>query len=93
MVPMVKGDPSLGAKIASLSKDERKVAKASDEQRLARRAAKKQAAKVKQANAEKGTRVKLDVRSSRKDGSGKLTAKKSRVRSAHAAKKMKGKRV
>lgn len=91
-----KGDPTLGAKIANLSKDERKVAKSSDPERLARRMAKKQVvkAKAKAGDAVAGSRekVKLDMKSGgRKDG-GKLKAKKSRVRSEHALKKMKGKR-
>ncbi|KIJ64663.1 hypothetical protein HYDPIDRAFT_90009, partial [Hydnomerulius pinastri MD-312] len=43
-VPVVpKGDPSLGEKLASLSKEERKQAKAADADRLARRMAKKKA--------------------------------------------------
>lgn len=44
-VPVVvpKGDPSLGAKLVSLSKEDRKAAKATDADRLARRMAKKQA--------------------------------------------------
>lgn len=92
VIKVPKGDPKLGEKLASLSKEERKAAKAADEDRLARRAAKKQALKAKAALAEKSTRVKLDVRSNRKDGARKLKAKKSRVRSENAAQKMKGKR-
>jgi nucleolar protein 12 len=40
-VPLPKGDPSLGEKLAGLSKDERKAAKASNVDRLKRRLAKK----------------------------------------------------
>lgn len=93
-----KGDPTLGAKIANLSKDERKVAKSSDPDRLARRMAKKAVvkAKLKAGDAVAGSRekVKLDMKSGGKKGKegGKLKAKKSRVRSEHALKKMKGKR-
>lgn len=42
-VVVPKGDPNLGAKLASLSKEERKAAKAADSARLERRLAKKQA--------------------------------------------------
>ncbi len=91
-IKVPKGDPKLGEKLASLSKDERKVAKASDADRLARRLAKKQVLKAKAAMADKNSRVKLDVRSNRKDGVKKMKAKKSRVRSENAAKKGKGKR-
>jgi nucleolar protein 12 len=42
-MPLPKGDPTLGARLASLSKDERKQAKAADADRIARRAAKKKA--------------------------------------------------
>jgi nucleolar protein 12 len=41
--PVPKGDPTLGARLASLSKEERKQAKAADADRIARRAAKKKA--------------------------------------------------
>jgi nucleolar protein 12 len=39
--PLPKGDPSLGEKLASLSKDERKAAKAANADRIKRRLAKK----------------------------------------------------
>jgi nucleolar protein 12 len=91
-IKIPKGDPKLGEKLASLSKDERKVAKSSDADRLARRLAKKQSLKAKSALADKNSRVKLDVRSNRKDGMKKIKAKKSRVRSENAAKNVKGKR-
>ncbi|EGN93820.1 hypothetical protein SERLA73DRAFT_171723 [Serpula lacrymans var. lacrymans S7.3] len=46
-VPIIpKGDPSLGAKLAHLSKEDRKKAKSSDSDRLARRMAKKKARNV-----------------------------------------------
>lgn len=97
VVPIAKvhGDPKLGDKIATLSKDERKAFKATDATRLARRAAKKQSAKLKDAMANKRDKVKLDVKGTSKKLSGtrdKSKAKKSRVRSEHAAKKVKGKR-
>ncbi|THU91285.1 hypothetical protein K435DRAFT_863536 [Dendrothele bispora CBS 962.96] len=41
--PIPKGDPSLGQKLAHLSKEERKAAKAADADRMARRLAKKKA--------------------------------------------------
>ncbi|KAJ9111652.1 hypothetical protein QFC19_001009 [Naganishia cerealis] len=96
-IPIVvpKGDPTLGAKLVNLSKDERKVAKSSDPERLARRMAKKQVvkAKAKAGDALAGSKekVKLDMKSGGKKGKdgGKLKAKKSRVRSEHALKKMK----
>jgi nucleolar protein 12 len=95
ILPKVHGDPALGDKIATLSKDERKAFKSTDATRLARRAAKKQSAKLKDAMAGKRDKVKLDVKGTSKKLSGgkdKSKAKKSRVRSEHAAKKMKGKR-
>jgi nucleolar protein 12 len=93
-----KGDPTLGARLANLSKDERKVAKTSDPERLARRMAKKEfvKARAKAGDALAGSKekVKLDMKSGGKKGKegGKLKAKKSRVRSEHALHKMKGKR-
>ncbi|KAJ9099802.1 hypothetical protein QFC21_003801 [Naganishia friedmannii] len=93
-----KGDPTLGARLVNLSKDERKVAKTSDPERLARRMAKKQVvkARAKAGDALAGSKekVKLDMKSGGKKGKdgGKLKAKKSRVRSEHALHKMKGKR-
>jgi nucleolar protein 12 len=42
-VSVPKGDPSLGTRLANMSKEERKQAKSSDADRLARRAAKKKA--------------------------------------------------
>jgi nucleolar protein 12 len=52
-VVVPKGDPSLGARLSTLSKDERKAAKATDTARVARRAAKK-AAKLNKALESKG---------------------------------------
>ena len=92
MVP--KGDPSLGTKLAGLSKDERKKAKATDADRVARRLAKKRAKSL----AEKGVKSKGDrerVRkrtSERKEGGhrgkGKKDKPKKRVRSGNALMKM-----
>lgn len=94
---MPKGDPTLGAKLASLPKDERKTIKQSDADRIARRMAKK-ATTVASQQVEKG-KVKLDVKGTSKKLGGKSSgkghadkAKKSRVRSENAAKKVKGKR-
>lgn len=42
-ITVPKGDPTLGKKLAGLSKDERKAAKATDADRVARRLAKKKA--------------------------------------------------
>jgi len=56
-----KGDPSLGEKIATLSKEERKQVKATDADRLARRMAKK---KARMALAKQG----VPVRGKEKDG-------------------------
>lgn len=95
IVPAVLGDPTLGSKIAAMSKEDRKAFKSSDPTRLARRAAKKQSAKLKEATAGKRDKVKLDVKGTSKKLAGgreKSKAKKSRVRSENAAKKVKGKR-
>lgn len=88
-----KGDPRLGERLAALPKDERKAVKSSLEDRVARRQAKK-AAKVAAAKVERG-KVKLDVKGAAKKGKGgghATKAKKGRVRSENAAKKVKGKR-
>lgn len=86
-----KGDPSLGDRLKDLSKDERKAAKHADADRLKRRMAKKQ---IKVANAHRETgAVKLGATKAEKGlRAKKVTAKKGRVRSAHALTKMKGKR-
>ncbi|KAF8903172.1 hypothetical protein CPB84DRAFT_1775032 [Gymnopilus junonius] len=42
-IPILKGDPNLGERLAGLSKDERKEVKSSDADRVARRLAKKKA--------------------------------------------------
>ena len=52
-VPVPKGDPALGTKIAGLSKEERKKVKATDADRVARRLAKKKA----KALADKGVKA------------------------------------
>lgn len=90
--PLPRGNPALGDKIKDLSKDERKVAKSADAERQARRMAKK-AAKVARDHTEKGA-VKLAATKADKNRTAKkVTAKKGRVRSAHALTKMKGKRT
>lgn len=88
---MPKGDPALGERLAGLSKDERKAAKAGDAERLARRLAKKQA-KVAAQHREKGA-VKLGATKAEKNSRAKnVKAKKGRARSANAVAKMKGAR-
>lgn len=90
--PIPKGNPLLGEKIKDLSKEDRKVAKATDAERQARRIAKKKA-KVSAAHRETGA-VKLAATKAEKSRvAKKVTAKKSRVRSAHALSKAKGKRA
>jgi nucleolar protein 12 len=60
------GDPTLGARLASLSKEDRKAAKAADTDRLARRAAKK-AAKSAKAKSDKMQRKDIgDINKGRK---------------------------
>lgn len=90
--PMPKGNPALGEKIRSLSKDERKVAKAADDDRQARRLAKKKLRGKMGAEAEKGA-VKLLPTKAEKARGKKVVAKKSRVRSSNALAKMKGSRA
>lgn len=82
-----KGDPALGDKLKDLSKEDRKLAKATDAERQARRLAKKQK-RVAMQREEKGA-VKLGPT---KSGHKVDKAKKSRVRSSHALSKMKGSR-
>ena len=81
-----KGDPSLGDKLKDLSKEDRKMAKATDAERQARRLAKKQK-RVAMQHQEKGA-IKLNPTKGHKVDK----AKKSRVRSSHALSKMKGSR-
>ncbi|TFK68036.1 hypothetical protein BDN72DRAFT_769940 [Pluteus cervinus] len=75
-----KGDPSLGAKLAGLSKHERKEAKATDADRIARRLAKKKArialgnAGVKVVGKESGGKTKERKRD-RKSGGGDVDKK------------------
>lgn len=90
--PAPKGNPLLGAKIRDLSKDERKVAKAADEDRQTRRLAKKKLRGKMGAEAEKGA-VKLLPSKGEKARGKKVVAKKSRVRSSNALAKMKGSRT
>ena len=96
MVP--KGNPLLGESIKDLSKEDRKVAKSADAERMARRVAKKKArtALERSGGVSGGTggmkeRVKLDggmgaAKAKRKPGVN-LKAKKSRTRSSNAADK------
>lgn len=84
-IDVPKGDPSLGEKIATLSKEERKQIKAADADRLARRMAKK---KARMALAKQGVPVRgkeKDGGRTRKTGAVKKAAiaprKQSRVRS------------
>ncbi|KAG1882810.1 hypothetical protein F4604DRAFT_1743147 [Suillus subluteus] len=84
-IDVPKGDPSLGEKIATLSKEERKQIKAADADRLARRMAKK---KARMALAKQGVPVRgkeKDVGRTRKTGAAKKAAiaprKQSRIRS------------
>ena len=83
-----KGDPALGDKLKDLSKEDRKLAKATDAERQARRLAKKQK-RVAMQREEKGA-VKLGP--TKGHGHKADKAKKSRVRSSHALSKMKGSR-
>jgi nucleolar protein 12 len=85
-----KGDPRLGEKIASLSKDERKKVKATDVDRVARRLAKKKA----KALADKGVKSKdtgkerVRKRSKDKGATPDRSKSKKRVRSDKALLKM-----
>ncbi|KAI0766376.1 hypothetical protein BD413DRAFT_615176 [Trametes elegans] len=86
-----KGNPELGAKLAHLPKEERKRAKASDPDRLARRLAKKRA----KALAEKGVKSKVDRERVRKPRGEKAAGAqkgrdkpKKRVRSGNAIAKL-----
>lgn len=90
-MPVIKGDPRLGEKIAGLSKEERKKVKATDADRVARRLAKKKA----KALADKGVKSKDTdkerIRKRPKDKKGaapEKTKTKKRVRSDKALMKM-----
>ncbi|KAJ8501954.1 hypothetical protein ONZ51_g267 [Trametes cubensis] len=96
-VPLVparvpKGNPELGAKLATLPKEERKRVKAQDPDRVARRLAKKRA----KALAEKGVKSKVDRERVRKPrgekhagkDKGKKDKPKKRVRSGKAIAKL-----
>ncbi|KIY64162.1 hypothetical protein CYLTODRAFT_381221 [Cylindrobasidium torrendii FP15055 ss-10] len=77
-----KGDPMLGAKIAHLSKDERKSAKSADADRVARRLAKKKSRHA--MDKDNAIPVKMRDRSRKKPSHGKKpnsSAPKKRVRS------------
>lgn len=81
--PVPKGDPSLGEKLVTLSKEERKRVKAADADRVARRVAKK---KARMALAKQGVPVQNKLRERvRKTGiakkPGSASAKKGRLRS------------
>ena len=66
--PVPKGDPSLGERLAGLSKDKRKEAKASDPTRVARRLAKKKArASLAKMDVKKGDKVRARERKGKKD--------------------------
>ncbi|WVO18633.1 hypothetical protein L204_106352 [Cryptococcus depauperatus] len=90
-----KGDPALGEKLKELSKEERKAAKSSDTDRLARRLAKKQAKLAMDKNKER-SRVKLSLTKAEKEKTNaakKPKAKKGKKRAPGAIAKMKGSRV
>lgn len=93
-VSIPKGDPTLGSKIASLSKEERKKAKSTDADRVARRLAKKKAKVLtdKGVKSRDGGKDRERVRKRpAKEGSGapeKKKAKTGRVRSGNAIAKM-----
>ena len=93
-VSIPKGDPTLGSKIAGLSKEERKKAKSTDADRVARRLAKKKAKVLadKGVKSRDGGKDRERVRKRpAKEGSGvpeKKKAKTGRVRSGNAIAKM-----
>ncbi len=90
-ITVPKGDPTLGTKIASLSKDERKQVKATDADRVARRLAKKKAKALaeKGVKAREGDRDRIRKRFTDKKGGASTTEKsKKRVRSNKALSKM-----
>ena len=60
-VAIPKGDPALGSRLAGLSKQDRKTAKAQDSERVARRLAKKKARNAMESSA-KGSKAKKRVR-------------------------------
>jgi len=89
--PIPRGNPALGEKLKDLSKEERKLAKATDAERQARRMAKKKL-KVAKAHMETGAVKLAATKAEKKRTEKKVTAKKGRVRSSHALAKMKGSR-
>ena len=70
-----RGDPQLGEKLAHLSKDERKKAKASDPDRVQRRLAKKRAREAVSAAKVRGTTGKERHRERKSSGSRKSSKK------------------
>ncbi|KAI0029263.1 hypothetical protein K488DRAFT_56756, partial [Vararia minispora EC-137] len=97
-VSVPKGDPALGERLAHMSKEARKAAKASDAARIARRLAKKKAraalsVPVKAGNAEmKKTRERKTPLERRAAGAHKPAAKKGRVRSEKSVAKRNAKK-
>lgn len=91
---MPKGNPLLGEKIKDLPKDERKLVKATDAERQARRLAKKKLRGGMEKDSRSSGAVKVTLGRGDKERSFKAPkAKKGRVRSGNALKKMKGSRV
>ena len=88
--PAPKGDPALGGKIASLSKEERKKVKASDADRVARRLAKKKAKVLtdKGVKSLEGKKDRERVRRPKKDMNTGVKPGKKRVRSGKAVAKL-----
>lgn len=81
IVPLPKGDPLLGEKLAGLSKDERKAAKAANADRVKRRLAKKKARDgVEKAQGGKD-RKRERSRAQNKNGGKAKVVKKARIRS------------
>ncbi|KAL7422726.1 Nucleolar protein 12 [Cryptotrichosporon argae] len=90
---MPKGNPALGERLRALSKEDRKVAKAADAERQARRRAKKQLKHAHERDAAASERARVSLaptKAERQRTDRKVKAKKGRVRSANALKKMKG---
>ena len=88
-VSVPKGDPTLGNKIAGLSKEERKKVKSTDADRVARRLAKKKAKSLADKGVKAKETVKERVRKRPQEKRGVATEKgKRRVRSNKALSKM-----
>ena len=89
--PVLKGDPKLGEKLIGLSKEERKKAKATDADRVARRLAKKKAKALTEKGVKQQSNDKERIRKRPKDKKGGAPEKsksKKRVRSNKALLKM-----